>query len=202
MAGANLLLRVFDPKDLHDQPLLLSRLMVMLNDAYSEIDAPDSFPRVSTPDALWEEFGPDGICAIIQDSANDDIPVAIAGAKRWHKQALGDGIDEPRNEWEVSAVASQNDLRYRRRGLVDRCLNVLRERLLQKFPRQCVCLWVRAESGIRVDYWRKKGFVVVGEPWTIPVGEWHRDLSFTGVTMRKTISRSTSDAAPLESSFG
>ncbi|KAL6251846.1 hypothetical protein RBB50_002056 [Rhinocladiella similis] len=201
MAGVNLLLRVFEPENLQDRPLLLSRLMVMINDAYSEIDAQGSFPRLSNPDSLWREFAPDGICAIIQDLTNDNVPVAIAGAKRWEKHSVESGVNTLCNEWEISAVASRNDLRYRRAGLVERCLNVLRDRLMQTSSGQCVCLWVKVESGIRVDYWSKKGFMPVGEPWTVPVGEWHPDLGFTGVNMRRTFTKSTNDAAFLNSSF-
>jgi hypothetical protein len=201
--ASGLTLRILDAAQLRQEHALLASLTDLVNETYREIDAPGSFARLPTQDALWREFGRNGFCVILQDPGRGDLPVAITGAKRWKKERKDDdeinnaGLIEPEpswpDEWEIGPVATRKEPQYRRKGLIDRCLASLYRALLEESggggQTGEVTLWMKVEEGIRIGYWTKKGFRQVGPWWSVPVGEWHTDLGFRGIDMRKTISR-------------
>lgn len=180
--------RILDGQRLRHETVLLDPLTDMINRAYLEIDADGAFPRLPDRDAIWKEFGHVGVCVIVQDRDRGDLPVAITGAKAW-KPDVGVGQAATWREWEIGPVATRDEPSYRRRGLIDRCLALLYEALLGISSGTEIRVWMKVEEGVRVDYWRKKGFAQVGSRWLIPVGEWHAELGFAGIDMCKTISR-------------
>jgi len=181
--------RILDGEKLRNEVILLNPLTDMVNAAYREIDADGSFPRLPDADAIWQEFGHVGVCVIVQDLDRDGLPVAITGAKPWRQLTVGSDQTEPVTEWEIGPVATRDDPLYRKRGLIDQCLTLLYDTLLEISRGKEIKIWMKVEEGVRIDYWRKKGLEQVGPRWFVPVGEWHTDLGFAGIDMCKTISK-------------
>ena len=189
-------LRLFTAKELENEKTLVISLMDMVNDAYALQELEGSISRFKDSDEIWKDLGDDGLCAVVQDPDNGDLPVAMACAKRWTKCGGTACEPEATGDWEIGPAASRNDPRYRKKGLVDRCLNVLYDALLDRSGAKTLTLWMKVVENLVADFWRKKGFAQVGPRWIIPRGEWHRDQEFILIDMCKVVSRSAVDIVP------
>jgi hypothetical protein len=183
-------LRILTAEELKVEQTLCIPLVSMINEAYSKREGEGLLSRFSDPDAIWKELGNNGLCVILQDPEHGDIPVAVAGAKRWKKGGCGEGGGEDLREWEISPVATRINPSYRKKGLVDRCLAVLYSALLERVEEgQKLKLWVQVVENYYGDYWRRKGYNQVGPEWIIAKGVWHKDYGFTLIDMCKNIQR-------------
>lgn len=180
-------LQSLSAKELQNEHRLLEPLLNMINEAYSERDQEGSVSRYPTSEAIWKDLGDEGRCVIIRDPENGNIPVAIAGAKPWKTRGIEANGRVSVRDWEITPVASRTDPRYRKKGLVDRCLGVLYSDLLDNAEQQELTVWVKVVEKFFGDYWKKKGFVQVGTKWVIPRGEWHRDHEFILIDMCKKV---------------
>lgn len=185
-------LRVLTTQELADDKALLP-LVIMINEAYKRAEEVYAEGPVTArylgPAALLEDLGSDGLCVLISDPSKDNTPVAVAGAKRWIPQGMGNPNKDGR-EWEITPVAVFSHPEYRKRGLVDQCLKALYPYLLERVEDGPVRLWIKVVEDLLSEYWARKGFKQVGPQWFIPIGQWHRSRGFTLIDMLKEISQS------------
>lgn len=194
--ATQLLLRALTTQELANDMSLLP-LIDMINEIYTENleGVQDIIDRYSGPNEFLKDLGTDGLCAFLLDPSKDNRPVAMAAVKRW-KGYRGSG--SPHNggmDWEVGPVASHRDTQYRKKGLVDRCLEALYSRLLAQAQTGTVRLHMTVLEVPNAPYWRRKGYQQDGERWEIPPGEWHKVDGYTVVDMLKEISVSSSTSS-------
>ncbi len=183
-------LRILTARDLQTEAILVPAF-TLINDSYNERQdlAEGSLPRYPSPESFLQDLGPDGLCAIVQDTGSHNIPVAVVIAKRWKGRSDLDNSDDGTcREYEIGPAASRNGSEYRGRGLISRCLQAISSRLLSQVEGP-VCLWVKVVEETYGSYWARRGFVQYGERYVIPVGEWHRSRAYTLVDMKKDVER-------------
>lgn len=188
-------LRVLTAKEV-DADDILQPLVIMINEAYKHFDDGEDLPRYSDARDLATELGEHGLCAVIQDSCKEDLPIAVAAAKPWQPKdgRIGSGQLEPEGyQWEIGPAASRSDQEYRQKGFVEQCVSALQKRLLEMTGRKAIRLWITAAQEIsrNVLYWQRRGFERVGDTRTVPIGQWHRSKSYTLVDMKKDVDRGT-----------
>lgn len=190
--ASSLQLRVLSAQDLKIDEVLAPTCL-LINQSYNERESEGLLDRYSSPAEFLNDLGTDGLCAIIIDSGKGNVPVAVAVAKRWKERqkdsaTASSSNDDDVQDWEIGPAASYNRPEYRRKGLMDRCLQSLEARLLSQSQKGSVRLWVKTVEDMYAGYWGRKGFEQCGASYVIPVGEWHRDRSYTLVDMVKEIS--------------
>ncbi|KEF53940.1 uncharacterized protein A1O9_09735 [Exophiala aquamarina CBS 119918] len=191
----NLVLRVLTTQELAKDPSLIP-LIQMINETYEgNLEDPEGInDRYSGPDELLQELGADGLCTLVLDCGNNNSPVAVVGARRWkgHRN-YGNPQDDGR-DWEIAPAASHRDPKYRKKGLVDRCLQAVYAHLLAQAgtgaeagPRP-VRLHMTVLEDLNAEYWKRKGYKQDGDRWLIPKGRWHKFHEYTVIDMLKEIS--------------
>lgn len=189
----NLALRVLTTQELGKDPCLLP-LIQMINETYStNLEDPDHInDRYAEADELLQELGPDGICALILDCTNgkNNSPVAVAGVHRWKGNRNNGNLkfEDDGRDWEIAPAASLRDPKYRKKGLVDRCLQALYTRLLAQVEAGPVRLHMVVLEDLNAEYWKRKGYKQDGERWLIPKGRWHKLHEYVVIDMLKEIS--------------
>lgn len=191
--ATSLLLRVLTTQELECDKSLLP-LINMINQVYRRglPGVEDLLDRYSGPDDLLSDLGTDGLCAFVLDSSQNLRPVAVVGAKRWKGYRNNGNPYDDGSDWEIGPAASDSDPQYRKKGLVDRCLESLYTRLLAKAQSGTVRLRMTVLEDVNAEYWRRKGYRQDGERWVIPRGRWHKVFEYTVIDMLKEISVSLS----------
>lgn len=174
--------------------------------------------RLRTPHQLVQELGKHGLVAVIFNESDQrentgmtdakDI-LAVACLKPWKgktidvwkvqkekgmlagiKDVVADDSDAVPRDWEVATCASRNDARYRKQGLISRCLAALIEHLKARRDAdrtQPLSLWVTALEGVgNVEYWQRRGFERQGEPDVASADLWGASRSFKIGTLKRT----------------
>lgn len=181
-------LRVLTARELAGDNVL-GPLVVMINEVYMH-DADDGYlDRFSDANELIESLGESGICAVVQDSWKDGLPIAMVGAKPWPEKADSATSNSTFGvlDWELSPAASRVSPEYRSKGFVERCVGALQDRLLQTSGGATVSLWVSVaiELERNVRYWQRRGFEQIGDTRIVPIGQWHLSKSFNLIDMKK-----------------
>jgi hypothetical protein len=87
-------------------------------------------------------------------------------------------------EWELFGVATINMPLYRKKGLIEKCIEPLRDELMTRYTRKPV-IWAQAIEEINGNYWCKKGYVPIDEGVLIPKGVWSHSVDFTIISMTR-----------------
>lgn len=187
----NLALRVLTTQELAKDPSLLP-LIQMINETYGTNleDPEDMHDRYSESDELLQELGPDGICAFVLDCGKNNSPVAVVGAHRWKGHRTNGNPNDDGRDWEIGPAASHRNPQYRKKGLVERCLQALYARLLAQAEAGPVRLHMTVLEDLNAEYWKRKGYKQDGERWLIPKGRWHKLHEYIVIDMLKEISPS------------
>lgn len=103
-------------------------------------------------------------------------------------------------DWEVKLCASTNDPRYRGRGLITHCIDMLvaelrRQQTVMRGSQSTdpradlpIKLWSTSLEGTgNTEYWIRRGFVKVGEAEVAPAGTWMSTRDITICTLAKVI---------------
>jgi hypothetical protein len=188
--ATSLSVRVLTTQELAGDASLLP-LIDMINQVYGaglEGVAEDILDRYSGSDDLLQELGTEGLCAFVLDSSNDNRPVAVAGVKRWKGYRNNGNPHNDGRDWEIGPAASHRDPQYRKKGLVDRCLQALYTHLLTQTETGPVRLHMTVLEDVNAEYWKRKGYKQDGERWLIPKGRWHKLYEYVVIDMLKEIS--------------
>ncbi|KAL6248378.1 hypothetical protein RBB50_004633 [Rhinocladiella similis] len=186
--ASQLFLRVLTASELQNDDVLVPALE-LINASYKEREAEGLLDRYSSPEVFLQDIGTDGLCAIVQDREKNNLPGAVAVAKQWKGQRDQSMSRTDGRDWEIGPAASRNLPQYRQKGLIERCLQSLSVRLLDQAGDGTVRLWVMVVEELYSTYWARRGFEQYGSSYVVPVGEWHRDRSYTLIDMKKEISR-------------
>ncbi|KIV92515.1 hypothetical protein PV10_03806 [Exophiala mesophila] len=183
-------LRVLTTRELLGDSIL-EPLLVMINEVYKH-DGDDGFlDRFSGVNDLTESLGEFGICAVVQDMWNKQLPIAMVGAKPWPEKAHPTAFDSQLGclHWQIGPAASEVSPEYRSKGFVEQCLAALQDRLLQMSSGNSISLWVSVaiELDRNIRYWKRRGFEQIGDPRIVPIGQWHLSKSFNLVDMKKEV---------------
>ncbi|KAK5059938.1 hypothetical protein LTR84_009821 [Exophiala bonariae] len=187
--ATSLLLRVLTTQELAADKSLVP-LVNMINNVYGRglEGVEDLIDRYSGSDALLDDLGTEGLCAFMLDTSQNLRPVAVVGAKRWKGYRNRGNPYDNGGDWEIGPAASDGDPQYRKKGLVDQCLEALYTRLLAGEQAGTVRLRMTVLEDVNAPYWRRKGYEQDGERWVIPRGRWHKLFEYTVIDMVKEIS--------------
>lgn len=168
----------------------LRPLIQMINETYGAAleGVEDMLDRYSGSDDFLQELGMDGLCAFVLDSSSNNRIVAVVGAKRWKGYRNNGNPHNDGRDWEIGPAASHKDPQYRKKGLVDRCLQALYTRLLTQAETGPVRLHMTVLEDVNAEYWKRKGYKQDGERWLIPKGRWHKIYEYVVIDMIKEIS--------------
>jgi GNAT superfamily N-acetyltransferase len=119
--------------------------------------------------------------------------MAVACVKPWKGRVVVDSTLErsereqlgPR-DWEVALCAADSEPRYRRKGLVSKCVTALVQHLQARTSGVPVVLWVSALVNVgSVEYWERRGFIQQGEPDLAAIGTWGSVAPFRIATLKR-----------------
>lgn len=172
---------LYTTQDLKQDPLLVTRIIHLINDAFTRSKKSDPVkwgekPRIrfTDIDTYFEMLGSDGtVAAIFDNNAGERRLVAVAAAVPWQGGWTKEGAGTEEG-WEIKAVAVDGDARYLRKGLAVQLYNSLEERLFmlaeklqnpttqrKSESKDQLTLWILAAECINGLYWRKRGFEIV-----------------------------------------
>src|ERR1700744_3959147 len=127
----HLSLRILSIRELRNDEILVPTF-VLINESYKEHEGEGVADRFPTPEDFLQDLEVDGLCAIIQDSEKSNLPVAVVVAKRWKGRQDEANIGAHARDWEIGPAASRNLPQYRKRGLIERCLQGISPILLDR----------------------------------------------------------------------
>jgi len=140
----------------------MAETTTVINTAYHECQTD---LRIKHPTQLADDLGPDGACAIITDTDTGRVVATVSAnpytlyAKDREWTGFNDGGYQSGSHFMLFAVAVVADPRYRKMGLVGRCITELEKWLSQR--KEVVAVWVKCVEHVNGVYWRKRGFVEV-----------------------------------------
>jgi hypothetical protein len=165
--------------------------------AYDSQDNPfPGWQRLENKDQIKLEVGQSGLAAMIMDrSTPEDTErvVAVAFVKPWRGRMIADstveqtGPERPGpHDWEVALCAADPDSRYRRRGLVSKCVAELVQNLHTRICGGPVVLWISALVSVgSVEYWERRDFIQQGELGLAATGTWGSVAPFRIATLKR-----------------
>jgi hypothetical protein len=144
-------------------------------------------PRYFSDTQIVEELGQHGRCCIVfayedtEHGVRQKIPLAVASIKpydvAYNFKALGKGGgDGPKHpdelplsdikDWELSAVAVKQDLKYLKRGFAKMTIKRLEDDILRRCRAATdgqkdikLTIWVRTVKKVNNGYWARRGFM-------------------------------------------
>src|SRR5262245_15643685 len=141
--AASLQPRVVTGANLPGEKELLATVQALVNKCYNPQQCETMKPRYHSPDEIYQEIGEDGFLVAIVDPTAGGAAVAAAGVKRWRTTTprIENGIWY--QNWEIGPAATLNTPEYRKKGLIDRCLQALYDSLLEREPEARIKLWIK-----------------------------------------------------------
>ena len=208
---SNFQLKVLSADQLLQEPSILNAAVSLVNTTYLDHKVFNGQLRFSSDDQLCAELE-SGLCAVLLEKDGD--AVATASVKLWTKQEKEiieklngfvyevlsyrltlayekDSSNE--HHFELLAVASRNETKYRKKGLVEKCIKALESQLFERLSKDGmqirVTFWVRVVADINGEYWRRRGFSQFGQGHMMPKGTWRASDPFLFITMSKSVTK-------------
>jgi len=216
--------KVYTAEELYStqNTVILAQVIDLVNDAYAAIQGGDL--RLKTRERLGLEITEEGLCAVVLDVGsydNEPVEEEEEEEKKVEGEVVSNGLEEARigrvvatasvhlfhdqpNHHEYGCVASLNEPRYRRKGLIDLCLRAVEAALILKHSKTSastttsltsitdngngsklasdIKMYVGCIDYVNEEYWRRKGFVEV-ERKVMPVGHWGYEGAWSHLTM-------------------
>ena len=193
---------LYTPAQLRSNTSLMTSLTHLINQAYAKHTAFNSRPRISDPHRFLDQLGPRGICAIMTDG---DRMICTASYAHWRPAAgsvpdlalkqdveLLKLVDEGLS-WEVKGVAVLSDPLYIGKGLAGQCISAVRQEVLKQNGSTAFAEWIELSEEQNGAYWRRRGYVPVGESELMPKGTWGSEKDFWYTTMVRRVAGPTTD---------
>lgn len=181
---AQLTLCIHHAPDIRADPILAASLTAFINEGYRYISPankerwdPEPGERLSSPNAIHQALGEDGLVEVVYTVVTQE-PVACAATKRW-KSDLEDFAEDGEVGWEIKMVTTHLD--WMKRGLAGQCVDALIDELArqEKIERETeslvserpLSIWVQAVECLNGPFWLKKGGRLV-RSYDKPIGHW------------------------------
>lgn len=176
-------------------PELAQTITTLVNEGYRNLPPETALrwdrsaieDRLSTPTAIHDTIGPEGMFAVAYDARDQTTPLACGAARRWKHDLEGFSAAGEAG-WEIITVTTR--LGWTRRGLAGQCIDALVENLVGQAHEdgsdQALKIWVQAVECLNGAFWKNKGWTEV-RSYEKPVGHWGSKLGYSLLVLLKNI---------------
>ena len=187
---------IYSTSHLRNNTALMTSLTHLINEAYAKHTAWNSVPRISDTNRFLDQLGSDGFCAIMTDGHR---LICTASYAHWRPAAgsvpdlaLQQDVDlltliDQGLSWQVKAVDGRADPLYAGKGLAGQCIAALQQEAQRANGGKGFAEWIDLSEEQNGAYWRRSGFVAVGESELMPRGTWGSEKDFWYTTMVRRI---------------